>query len=83
LNRSRARRRKVSPARSGRRLGTEVLTLLDRDTGKVLTITPWNSKEDLQASEESANAVRTQAADIASEKISGVERYEVTFQDMP
>jgi heme-degrading monooxygenase HmoA len=60
-----------------------ILTLLDRDTGKALSITLWDSKEDLQASEESASAVRGQAADIASEKVSGVERYEVTFQDMP
>jgi heme-degrading monooxygenase HmoA len=59
-----------------------VLALLDRETGQALTITLWDSKEDMQASEEAANTTRAQAADIAGEQISGVDRYEVTFQEI-
>jgi heme-degrading monooxygenase HmoA len=60
-----------------------VLSLLDRGTGKALTMTMWDSKADMESSEEAANATRAQAADIAREQVVGVERYEVTFQDMP
>jgi heme-degrading monooxygenase HmoA len=59
-----------------------ILTLLDRHSGKALSITLWDSEEDMQASEEAANATRAQAAEIASEQVSGVERYQVTYQEM-
>jgi heme-degrading monooxygenase HmoA len=60
-----------------------ILSLLDRGTGKAATITLWESEADMKASEEAANQARAQAASIANEEIRTVERYEVTFQEMP
>jgi heme-degrading monooxygenase HmoA len=60
-----------------------ILSLLDRASGKSRIITLWDSKADMQASEDAATAARAQAAAIADEEISGVERFEVTFQEMP
>jgi heme-degrading monooxygenase HmoA len=60
-----------------------VMSLLDRGSGKSLTITLWESQADMQASEDAANAVRAQAAAIAEEQIRNVERFEVTYQEMP
>ena len=60
-----------------------ILSLLDRASGKAATITLWDTDADMQASEEAANTARAQAASIANEEIRTVERYEVTFQEMP
>ena len=37
----------------------------------------------MQASEDAANAARAQVAAIADEQIRNVDRFEVTFQEMP
>jgi heme-degrading monooxygenase HmoA len=60
-----------------------IMSLLDRGSGKSLTITLWDSQADMQASEDAANAARAQAAAIADEQIRNVDRFEVTFQEMP
>jgi len=59
-----------------------VLSLLDRHSGRALSITLWENEEAMVASEEAAYQTRAQAAGIASELIEGVERFEVTFWEV-
>ncbi len=50
--------------------------LVDRSSGKALTITLWESEEAVRASEEAANRVRS---DAAGDAVESVERYEVAL----
>jgi heme-degrading monooxygenase HmoA len=54
-----------------------VLSLADRQSGKTLTITFWESEETMRATEEEANRLRSELADAGGETIASVERYEV------
>ncbi len=49
----------------------------DRQSGKTLGITFWESEESIRASEEAANRMRSETAQASGEAITGVERYEV------
>jgi heme-degrading monooxygenase HmoA len=58
--------------------GFKGLTALgDRQSGKTLGITLWESKEAMRASEKAANRLRSETAQANGETIAGVERYEV------
>lgn len=58
--------------------GKGSLMLVDRQTGKVIAITLWESEEALRASEEKANQLRAQAAEQGgATEAPTVERYEV------
>ena len=59
-----------------------ILGLADRQSGKVLAVTLWESEQAVRASEEAANQLRDESAETASETIAGVERYEVTFAEL-
>lgn len=59
-----------------------VLSLIDRATGKSITITLWQDEETMRASEEAANQLRSQTAEAAGESIVSVQRYEVAFSEM-
>lgn len=54
-----------------------LMLLLDRDSGKAISITLWDDEKSLQSTSEQANAVRKQAADTGGLSIEGVESYEV------
>lgn len=54
-----------------------VLYLADRETGKALTITLWESEQAMRDSEEEAGRLRRESAEAGGETIAGVERYEV------
>jgi heme-degrading monooxygenase HmoA len=54
-----------------------LIALGDRQSGKTLGITLWESKEAMRASEEAANRLRSETAQANGETIAGVERYEV------
>lgn len=54
--------------------------LVDRQTGKILTITLWESREDMEATVAEANQIRNQAIDIAGAVPATVEMYEVVLQ---
>ena len=54
-----------------------MIALGDRQSGKTLGITLWESEEAMRASEEAANHLRQESAEASSEQIAGVERYEV------
>ena len=54
-----------------------MIALGDRQSGKTLGITFWESEEALRASEEAANRLREESAEASEETIASVERYEV------
>ncbi len=56
--------------------------LADRQTGKTLSVTFWESEQALRASEEAANSLREESAEAMSDTIAGVERYEVGFLEL-
>ena len=56
-----------------------VISLVDRKSGKELTITLWDSETALRASEEQANTMRAEAAHSADQEVRQVDRYEVAI----
>ena len=56
-----------------------MIALGDRQSGKLLGITFWESEEAMRASEEEANRMRSETAEASGEEITGVERYEVGY----
>jgi heme-degrading monooxygenase HmoA len=59
-----------------------IIGLLDRETGKAISVTLWEDEQAMRASEEEANRLRTDSAETGGETIAGVERYEVTFYEV-
>ncbi|MGH2710905.1 MAG: hypothetical protein ACRDH9_06860 [Actinomycetota bacterium] len=58
------------------------LSLVDRTSGKGLTITLWESEEALQTSDEAANQIRGDAvAAITGAEVVSVDRYEVAIDE--
>jgi heme-degrading monooxygenase HmoA len=55
-------------------------TLLDRQTGKGLVISLWESEEAMRASEERAAQLRSQVTQDLPLQVQAVDRYEVTVQ---
>ena len=49
--------------------------LADRGSGKVLAMILWET-------EEAANRLRSETAEVTSDTVAGVERYEVTFAEV-
>ena len=58
----------------------EFLMLIDDATGDAIGITIWESEEALRASEDAANAIRSDAAQKMASSIVSVERFEVAVQ---
>ncbi len=54
-----------------------MIALGDRQSGKTLGITFWESEEAMRASEEAAGRLREESAEAGGDEIAGVERYEV------
>ncbi len=59
-----------------------IYLLFDRESGRSLSITLWETEEDMKASEDAALRARTESAKAAGEVIVGVERYEVALQEL-
>ncbi len=57
-----------------------VMLLIDRDSGKAITITFWDTEEHVRSSAERANAIRQQASSTAGLSIEAVENYEVAME---
>ncbi len=51
--------------------------LVDRKTGKGMSVALWDTENDMRASEEAADRLRAQIASAAGAQIVSVERYEV------
>ncbi len=60
-----------------------LIVLVDREGGKELTITLWDSAESLRSSEEAANRIRKDSATSVGETIEAVDRYEVALFEVP
>jgi heme-degrading monooxygenase HmoA len=56
-----------------------MIALGDRQSGKTMGITFWESEEAMHASEEEANRMRSESAEAGGQEEAGVERYEVGF----
>ncbi len=56
-----------------------VYLLVDRQSGKSLSITLWESEEAMRASEEEANQLRSETAEAGGQEVAGVDRYEVAI----
>src|SRR3712207_488869 len=59
-----------------------IYLLYDRESGRSLAITLWETEEDMRASEEAARRARTERAQARGDVIVGGERYEVAFQEL-
>ncbi len=58
--------------------GKGAILLVDRETGEAVSITLWEDEQALRASEERANAMRSNVADqIGAAQAPAVARYEV------
>ena len=53
--------------------------LVNRESGRSLSVALWSSKEAMQASEEQADRTRQEAAHDAGGRVTKVERYEVVL----
>jgi heme-degrading monooxygenase HmoA len=54
-----------------------IIALTDRQGGKLLGITFWESEEAMRATEEEATRLREESAEAGGGTVAGVERYEV------
>jgi heme-degrading monooxygenase HmoA len=59
-----------------------VYYFVDRESGKALTVTLWESEEAMRASEEEANRLRSESAEAATATVEDVERYEVAISSV-
>ena len=59
-----------------------IYLLYDSESGKSLSITLWETEEDMKASEEAALRARTESAQTTGDVILSVERYEVALQEL-
>ena len=59
-----------------------IYLLYDRESGKSLSVTLWETEADMQASEEAASQVRDQSAEASGDKVIDVKRYEVALQKL-
>lgn len=60
-----------------------LLSMIDRTTGRSLSITLWESEEAMVATREAANQVRSEAASTMGSRIVEVTEYEVGVADLP
>jgi len=59
------------------------LALVDREAGRITSITLWESEDAMKASEERANAMRSNAASAVDAGVVSVDRYEVGYFIQP
>jgi heme-degrading monooxygenase HmoA len=60
-----------------------IIALTDRQSGKMVGISFWESEEAMRASEEGANRLREESAEAGGGTVAGVERYEVGLFEVP
>ena len=70
-------RAEILPAARKMRGFKAVISYADRQTGKIVAITFWESEEALRESETPANDLRARTAESSGGEIAGVERVEV------
>ena len=57
--------------------------LIDRESGRMVTVTLWDSREALDATAPSAGSIRTAAAGAGGQTVLSVEAYEVALRARP
>jgi heme-degrading monooxygenase HmoA len=57
--------------------------MVDRNKGRTLLVTLWESPEKMRASEEQADKLRQESADVGGGRVIGIERYEVMYAKLP
>jgi heme-degrading monooxygenase HmoA len=55
----------------------------NRQSGKLMGFSLWESEQAMQASEELGDRTRRESAEVMDDTIAGVERYEVALFDVP
>jgi heme-degrading monooxygenase HmoA len=55
------------------------IVLSDRQSGKVIGVSLWESEQAMQASEEVGDRTRSESAEAGGASVAGVERYEVAL----
>ena len=60
-----------------------IVALTDRQSGKIVGITFWESEEAMRATEEGANRLREESAEAGGGTVAEVERYEVGLFEVP
>ncbi len=59
-----------------------IYILFDRQSGRSLSMTLWESEQEMQASEQAAYRARTESAEASGETVVAVERYEVALHEL-
>jgi heme-degrading monooxygenase HmoA len=59
-----------------------IYLLSDPETGRSLSITLWETEEDMRVSEEAARRARKESAEGSGEEILSVEHYEVVLDEL-
>lgn len=59
------------------------IAMVDRDKGRTLLVTLWESAEKMRSSEEQADKLRQESAEAGRGRVVGVERYEVMYAKLP
>jgi heme-degrading monooxygenase HmoA len=58
-----------------------ILVLGNRESGRSIAVTLWESEATMRESEEAANKLRSEASEAGSEEIVSVERFEVLIDE--
>ena len=58
------------------------VVLSDRQSGKIIGVSLWESEQALRASEEVGDRTRSESAEAGGATVAGVERYEVALFEM-
>ena len=75
-------RERIQPRRPQHNGNPGFISLGNRETGKVIGISLWESERALQATEEEANRLRAEAAEATGGAIPGVESYEAPLLEL-
>jgi heme-degrading monooxygenase HmoA len=59
------------------------IVLNDRQSGKIIGVSFWESEQAMRASEEVGDRTRSESAEATGGTVAGVERYEVGLIEMP
>ncbi|MGF1471789.1 MAG: hypothetical protein ACFB50_08620 [Rubrobacteraceae bacterium] len=59
-----------------------IYLLFDRETGRSVSITLWDTEEDMRTSEAAAARAKRESAQVSGDSVVSVERYEVALAEL-
>jgi heme-degrading monooxygenase HmoA len=83
VERSLAQGEELVPLVRGMQGSRGLLLLVDRDSGREVSITLWEDEDAMRASEQAADRLRRDSAASSGQTIVSVDRYEVALLDVP